>query len=158
MSRIVRKFESIQLDALAGAAFGVGLLLFSFRAIGMGHGPTTLTGLASAPLGLFGFGWATTLGVPVLWYAIGAALSYSRTHAGGKLPFLALMLLHYSGIPLVFLTAHEFDDFSTLFRRAPEIGGIACAYYGLAQIAIWYRFATSQRTHSAAAETNTVPS
>ncbi len=144
---------TVHRDAIVGAAFGFGCCGFVYLIVRHGARADDFDRSRPRRWDCSASVVAMTLGVPVLWYAIGAALSYARNHAGGKLPFLACHAAALLGIPLVFLTAHEFDGFSTLFRRAPVIGGIACAYYGLAQIAIWYRFATSQRTHSAATET-----
>jgi hypothetical protein len=82
--------------ALAGGAFGTGLLFWAVVAAGAGHGSYLPFGLAAAPVSsLFRFG---VFLAPVLWAAIGYALA-----RGAARMALVLVAAHIAGAAMTVL-------------------------------------------------------
>jgi hypothetical protein len=120
--------------AAGGLAYGCLLAALGLIAAGAGHGTTVVGGLASAPLGLFGFG-AALAGAPALWGTAGALLGLSRSRAP-RAALLALLLAHYAGLPLLLCPPGHFADWSYV-RRVADIVAVAFVVYAAGQVALW---------------------
>src|SRR2546423_133550 len=85
--------------AVTGLLYGTLLAGVAFLATGAGQGSYLLLGLCSAPLGLTHNIFLALLATPLLWCGLGALLGAETW--GGRVVFLATMIVHYASLPLI---------------------------------------------------------